>query len=1208
MKRKSLFAMSACVRSAQVQPAGVLPVGARLLGARLLGARLLGATLLGATLLGATLLGARLLGARLLGARLLGARLLGLMVAEVLSASVILAGVLLAGFISAGVHLALPPAHAAEPSVPLCQPWQSEYRGQDATGKHVLALWKFDAGEKVEDASGHGHTATLRGAKIHPRGRFGGCLECFPGWPVEDKEHRALVQSHPALSPQGPFSLEMWICPKPELEGYPEAFLVDKKYVSQHDYQLILGPADRAGNRVLRACLGFGDDSATFYAQPARFRPGTWYHVAFTYDGAGGGRFFLDGRPWGEHRVAGRESIAAGRHPLSIGDRIGSYYHGFPGFIDEVRLCTGALEFRPIKVEIVTERSSFLRMEPAAALGFRITSLWPQPITAAEVSISTDGLGRRTRGLGPLGPGQAASLEYPLDTSLRPGEYHVMVRLDVPGPETFQSEERFPVRIVARRPPDRFPVVMWGVGSPEGVLRELGRLKRIGFNHVLGFGADYARIWEAGKPTEAASPEVVATTRRMLDEALAQEMTIVASLAPGRWAARNPAFQRVDRKGQPYQTKTPDVCGLFPQVQQFCYNVGASVANSYGGFPAFQAAMLHTEVRDHANLCFHPHDRAAFRNSAGLDVPPEVGNRHGVQYTRLPGFPASRVIPDDHPLYVFYRWFWKEGDGWNGLNTALHRGLKSGRPDLWTYHDPAVRVASVYGSGGQVDVLSQWTYSYPDPIRIAVATDELLAMAAGASQPQRVMKMTQIIWYRSQTAPAPKEGSPSAPPAYQAPWERQQPDAPFITIAPMHLREAFWTKIARPIKGIMYHGWQSLVPCDSPASYRYTHPETQHELARLIHQVVEPLGPMLLHVPAAKSDVAFLESFAAQMFAGRGTYGWGGSWCGDAYHVMLYAHLQPEIVFDETIAQRGLDGFKLLVMPDCDVLPASVARHVQAFQAQGGLVVGDERLAPAIKPDVILDRVARTGRGDRDKAALQAAAAALRKQLDSRYRRYLDTSHPDVIPYLRRFGQSDYVFLVNDRREFGQYVGHHGIVMENGLPAQATVFLNRPAGFVYDLLAGRPVPTRQEQGQLRWDAALGPCDGAVYVVTPRPLQGCRITAPESAPRGGTAPCTIEVLDDRGQPVDAVLPLKVSVYDPETRLAEFSGYYAAKAGKTQLTLQIAPNDPPGTWQIEVRELASGLSAVHWLRVPGPEPWPPHKTPPPPGAANPVQPHG
>lgn len=1098
-------------------------------------------------------------------------------------------------------------AVAGETPPRLCEPWQSEYAGDDAAGKHVIALWQFDVGDKVEDASGHGHAGVLGGAKIHPQGRFGSCLETFRGWPVEDKEHRAMVPHHPALSPQGPFTLEMWIQPKPELADYPDAFLLDKKYVAHQDYQLILGPADRGGSRVLRACLGFGEDSATYYSDPAKYEPGTWYHVAFTYDGAGEGCFYRDGLPWGRQRMAGRESIAAGKHGLSIGDRLGSYYHGFPGFIDQVRISKGVLEFRRVRIELVSDRRCFVRKESPAALRFHLTNLQRTPLTEGTARFSTDGMAPLEAKVGALASGERIAMDYPLDTSLSPGAYHIRAILSVGGAAPFHSEERFPVRIVPRRPPQRFPVLMWGVSSPEGVLKEMGRLKQIGFNHVLGFGADYAKIWDAGKPTDAADPDRLAQTRRMLDEALANDMTVVASLSPGHWLSGRREYQRVDRKGQPYQTKTPDVCGLFPEARQFCNNVGASVVRSYGRFPAFGAAMLHTEVRDHANLCFHAHDIEALRKEAGIEVPAQIGGRHGVSYTQLTGFPSSRVIPDDDPLYVYYRWHWKSGDGWNGLNTALHLGLKSaGRGDLWTYHDPAVRVASVYGSGGQTDVLSQWTYSYPDPIRIAVATDELLAMAAGAAQPQQVMKMTQIIWYRGQTAPLPKRPEDALP--FQARWEKDQPDAPFITIAPMHLREAFWTKIARPIKGIMYHGWQSLVPCETPGAYCFTHPQTQHELARLVRRVVEPLGPTLLQVPGVKSDVAVLESFASQMFARRGTYGWGGSWLGDAYHAMLYAHLQPEIVFDETIATRGLDGFKVLVMADCDVLTQSVAERVKSFQAKGGLIVGDDRLAPAIQPDLLLTPYQRTGRGDKDKAAILAIAAELRKQLDARYRRYVDSSHPEVIPYLRRHRNADYVFLVNDRREYGQYVGQHGIVMENGLPSEAVVSVNRPDGFVYDLVGGREVAVRREGGRLLFDVALGPCDGALYLVSPQPIQSCRIRCPQTAARGSTARCTFEVIDAEDRPVQAVIPLEVTIRDSDGRPAEFSGYYAAADGKTEVVLDIGPNDPVGTWQIECRELASGRTAVQSLRVPGPDPWPPKAGPLPKAAANAVQPQG
>ena len=52
---------------------------------------------------------------------------------------------------------------------------------------------------------------------------------------------------------------------------------------------------------------------------------------------------------------------------------------------------------------------------------------------------------------------------------------------------------------------------------------------------------------------------------------------------------------------------------------------------------------------------------------------------------------------------------------------------------------PAVRCPSKWGSGGNVDFLSQWTYSYPDPVRIGLCTDELFEMArAGGHDPVRL--------------------------------------------------------------------------------------------------------------------------------------------------------------------------------------------------------------------------------------------------------------------------------------------------------------------------------------------------------------------------------------------------------------------------------------------------------------------------------------
>src|SRR4051812_16876269 len=228
--------------------------------------------------------------------------------------------------------------------------WQAGYTGADATGPQVLGYWKFAPADATADSSGHGATLTLAGAAAVAQGFHDGALESFPGFPVEDKRHAAFTASKAALSPKGAFTLEMWMKPKPQLEPRLSPVLIDKKYVSDADYQWRLTTADKGDARRMQVILGFGDSSETYYSEP--FAPGTeWQHVAITYDGAGSVRFYRNGAPLGGGDRPGRGAIVPGRHVFSIGDRVGSNYSGFPGFIDEVRLCEGVREFRPVAIE-----------------------------------------------------------------------------------------------------------------------------------------------------------------------------------------------------------------------------------------------------------------------------------------------------------------------------------------------------------------------------------------------------------------------------------------------------------------------------------------------------------------------------------------------------------------------------------------------------------------------------------------------------------------------------------------------------------------------------------------------------------------------------------------------------------------------------------------------------------------------------------------
>jgi hypothetical protein len=299
--------------------------------------------------------------------------------------------------------------------------------------------------------------------------------------------------------------------------------------------------------------------------------------------------------------------------------------------------------------------------------------------------------------------------------------------------------------------------------------------------------------------------------------------------------------------------------------------------------------------------------------------------------------------------------------------------------------------------------------------------------------------------------------------------------------------------------------------------------------------------------------------------------------------MLMWARLQPGIVYDETVARCELDGFRVLVMMDCDVLTARVVAKVNAFQKGGGIVVGDERLCPAIKADVTVQSYERTRKADEDRAALLSKAAELRKALDGRYRSYCDSTTPDVVTRCRTYGKADYLFAVNDRREFGDYVGQHGLVMENGLPSEATLSLIRKGGHVYDLVAGREVEATVGQGRLQIHRDFGPCEGCVLMATDAAIAGVKIEAPPAAKRGESVACRISVVDDDGHPLAAVVPVKVEIRDPAGCDAEWSGYYGAKDGRMELKLDIAPSDRVGLWQIRVRELASGRESSAYFRV-------------------------
>ncbi|MDB6117259.1 MAG: hypothetical protein JWO08_1040, partial [Verrucomicrobiaceae bacterium] len=376
----------------------------------------------------------------------------------------------------------------------------------------------------------------------------------------------------------------------------------------------------------------------------------------------------------------------------------------------------------------------------------------------------------------------------------------------------------------------------------------------------------------------------------------------------------------------------------------------------------------------------------------------------------------------------------------------------------------------------------------------------------------------------------------------------------------------------------------SLVPTDSTGAYRYTNSNTVHVLKELIHDVVEPLGPTLRQIPDERSEVAFFESFTAQMFAQRGAYGNNSGWPADVWLALQHAHVQSDILFEETLMKNGLDGRKVLFMPECDILTTSLVSKITAWQKKGGKIVADEFLCPALKADLVLYSFKRTKKADQDKAKVLELAKTLGPQVNALgLKASPSCDNPEIIVRTRKYGETTYVFVVNDKREFGTYVGQHGLVMENGLPSSGRIMLPAQDANVYDITRGTLVMPQRMDGGVSWQVDLGPCDGRIFMITPKPLMELTVTTPETAKAGNAVTVEIAITDTRKSPAKAMVPVKVEVRDANGKPAEGDGYYAAKDGTLSLKLDIASNEDPGVWTVHVRELASRMEMTRYVRV-------------------------
>ncbi|MBO5940592.1 MAG: hypothetical protein J6R18_05300 [Kiritimatiellae bacterium] len=579
----------------------------------------------------------------------------------------------------------------------------------------------------------------------------------------------------------------------------------------------------------------------------------------------------------------------------------------------------------------------------------------------------------------------------------------------------------------------------------------------------------------------------IAEKHKLMDRILADNCDYIEQLPIANSKDFMAKYPRIKKDGSTHRNL--DVA--YPEAWREVMKATDLIISSISNHPACIGIEPSSEVRDGTRPTSREYFAERYRAATGQSVPAEVGDaKVAPHYLQLKDFPVSRVIDEDYRLLKFYRWFWKTGDGWNDYQTAAKKSFEKqfNRPALAMY-DPIVRVPPLWGSGGEMTHGNQWTYPTPEPYNIYYVISEQQAMARGTPG-QKVVSMIQGISYRSRLAP--KEVAVANPPA----WLADRPNVVYMTTPPDILREGIWAMFAHQLDGIGAFACRSLFDAaklghsKTAAGYQFTNPHSIVAISNVFHEVGIPLGPLFRAVPERKPEVAMLESYASTFFAGRGSWGWDG-WIYQCGIMATCANLQPYVLYEEEIAQDGIPAtVKVIIAPHCDVLTKTTFDALKKFQSKGGLIVGDRYLVPGILPDLPLEGFRRTWKdGLGDNAALHASAQKLKRSLAPFYRPPADSENEHIVTAVRSSGSADYLFAINDKREFGDYVGLWGMVMEKGAPNEGVVTIRRKAGAVYDLVAHKLVPHKiLENGDTAIDVKYSTNDGKVFLVADRPLK------------------------------------------------------------------------------------------------------------------------
>ncbi|HTV44071.1 MAG TPA: alpha-amylase family protein [Stellaceae bacterium] len=307
--------------------------------------------------------------------------------------------------------------------------------------------------------------------------------------------------------------------------------------------------------------------------------------------------------------------------------------------------------------------------------------------------------------------------------------------------------------------------------------------------------------------------------------------------------------------------------------------------------------------------------------------------------------------------------------------------------------------------------------------------------------------------------------------------------------------------------------------------------------------------------------------------------------------------IEPEFIAAAQLARGALQQgrYRVLMLPDAIALSPAAARAISAFVARGGIAIAagepgqfdahGRKLPRPLLADVFPGGTAAARRQAAFRGGrafyLPFAGGAAATELRTTARIFAaggvtppiaisgsgGTRPGDLDSYL--FDDGPVTVLALQREALGP-LGDRPAPSGAGSHEAVVVSLPQPLD-VYELRTGRALG-RTAQIAL----SLGPGEPVLLALSSQPLPGPTLAGPRQARLGSNVAFTVR--SGRAPAIDVV---HFEAIDPAgLPVAHYSQNLLLSGGSATVNLPLAVNDPPGTWQIRVRDaLDGGVATMH-----------------------------